>query len=100
MGNSYTIIIIILLISIGFAIGLLFGSSNLTIQDFINTITTKTNSGHMMIVWDIRMPRIVIALFVGAAFAISGALLQITTRNPLGDPQLFGITGGALIINA
>ena len=37
---------------------------------------------------------------VGAGFAISGALLQTTTRNPLGDPQLFGITGGALIVNA
>ena len=100
MRNSYTLITIFILISSGFAIGLLFGSSNLSIQDFINTITTKTNSGHVMIVWDIRMPRIVIALVVGAAFAISGTLLQITTRNPLGDPQLFGITGGALIVNA
>ena len=100
MRNSYTIITILLLISIGFAIGLLFGSSNLSIQDFINTITTKNNPGHIMIIWDIRMPRIVIALVVGAGFAISGALLQTTTRNPLGDPQLFGITGGALIVNA
>ena len=100
MRNSYTIITILILISIGFAIGLLFGSSNLSIQDFINTITTKNNPGHIMIIWDIRMPRIVIALVVGAGFAISGALLQTTTRNPLGDPQLFGITGGALIVNA
>ena len=71
MRNSYTIITILILISIGFAIGLLFGSSNLSIQDFINTITTKNNPGHIMIIWDIRMPRIVIALVVGAGFAIS-----------------------------
>ena len=46
------------------------------------------------------MPRIFIAITVGALLALSGSIIQVTTRNPLGDPQLFGITGGALIVNA
>jgi iron complex transport system permease protein len=48
-----------------------------------------------VIVWELRVPRTVLGLLVGAALGVSGALVQGHTRNPLGDPGLLGITAGA-----
>jgi len=44
---------------------------------------------------DIRLPREIAAAFVGAALAVSGAIMQGMTRNPLADPGLLGLTAGA-----
>ena len=47
------------------------------------------------IVWQVRLPRIVGAAFVGAALGLSGAILQALLRNPLADPYLIGTSAGA-----
>ncbi|RNL63767.1 iron ABC transporter permease [Nocardioides marmoriginsengisoli] len=47
------------------------------------------------IVNELRLPRAVVALLVGAAFGISGAIFQALTRNPLASPDIIGITAGA-----
>lgn len=44
-----------------------------------------------------RIPRTILALLVGAALAVAGAVLQGATRNPLADPQILGINGGAAL---
>lgn len=49
------------------------------------------------IVWDARVPTILVALFAGAALALSGGTLQGTFRNPLCDPFLLGISSGAAV---
>lgn len=49
------------------------------------------------IVWAIRLPRVVLALLVGGALAISGAVLQGMFRNPLADPGLIGVSSGAAL---
>ncbi|MFM2045216.1 MAG: putative hemin transport system permease protein HmuU [Pseudomonadota bacterium] len=49
------------------------------------------------VVLDIRLPRIITALAVGAALAVSGALLQALFRNPLADPGLIGVSSGAAL---
>jgi len=49
------------------------------------------------ILWDIRLPRILMALLTGAGLAVTGAILQSVTRNPLADPYLFGISSGAAL---
>jgi iron complex transport system permease protein len=51
--------------------------------------------GHAAIVWDLRLPRAVLATLVGAGLAVTGAALQAVTRNPLADPHLLGISSGA-----
>lgn len=48
-----------------------------------------------MVVWQVRVPRVLVALVAGMGLAIAGAILQNTTRNPLADPYLFGIVSGA-----
>ena len=53
------------------------------------------SAGQAAIVWDIRLPRAVLAALVGAGLAVVGASLQAVTRNPLADPHLLGISSGA-----
>lgn len=47
------------------------------------------------IVWELRLPRILTAAAVGAGLALSGAVMQAITRNPLADPYLLGLSSGA-----
>lgn len=58
------------------------------------TAYDETSTDHR-IIWDLRLPRTVIGLTVGAALGLSGAVLQGATRNPLADPSILGINAGA-----
>lgn len=49
------------------------------------------------IVWDLRMPRVIAAMGVGAGLALAGAVMQALTRNPLADPYLLGLSSGAAL---
>ena len=57
-------------------------------------VETTWSKGREAIVWDIRFPRALLAMMVGAGLAIVGASLQAVTRNPLADPHLLGISSG------
>ncbi|MBT0962570.1 FecCD family ABC transporter permease [Denitromonas iodatirespirans] len=50
---------------------------------------------HQAIVWDIRLPRVLLAVLVGAALGMSGAALQGLLRNPLAEPGLLGVSASA-----
>ncbi|WP_342623436.1 iron ABC transporter permease [Pseudomonas alkylphenolica] len=54
-------------------------------------------TGQEHIVWLIRVPRMLLAALVGGGLAMIGAVLQATTRNPLADPHLLGVTSGATL---
>ncbi|MFI0978600.1 FecCD family ABC transporter permease [Streptomyces sp. NPDC021093] len=47
------------------------------------------------LIWDLRVPRVLLAALVGAALAVCGAVLQAVTRNALADPYLLGVSSGA-----
>ena len=49
------------------------------------------------IVWQLRLPRVLTAALVGAGLALSGAVMQSVTRNPLADPYLLGLSSGASV---
>lgn len=51
----------------------------------------------IMVVWTLRMPRVTLAILVGAGLGMSGAALQGTMRNPLAEPYLLGVSGGAAV---
>ncbi|MEG3753963.1 iron ABC transporter permease [Psychromonas arctica] len=53
--------------------------------------------GRENIVWEVRLPRAILAALVGAILAIVGAALQSVTRNPLADPHLLGVSSGAAL---
>jgi len=51
----------------------------------------------IMVVWTLRIPRVTLAILVGAGLGMSGAALQGTMRNPLAEPYLLGVSGGAAV---
>ncbi len=67
----------------------LFGGSTTDVE----AITRQTQ----VILFDIRLPRILLAIFVGAVLASTGAVMQGLFRNPLADPSLIGVSGGASV---
>ncbi|MBS4189938.1 iron ABC transporter permease [Bacillus sp. FJAT-49705] len=78
-----------------FIISMVFGAADTTIKDVWLALTSQATGDKMSIIREIRFPREVAAIFVGAALAISGAIMQGMTRNPLADPGLLGLTAGA-----
>ncbi len=72
------------------------GGVYIPISDILNTLFGSSSEAvNTTIIWDIRLPRVLLAMIVGANIAISGALLQAVMGNPLADPGLTGVTSGA-----
>ncbi|GAA2222979.1 iron chelate uptake ABC transporter family permease subunit [Streptomyces amakusaensis] len=55
-------------------------------------------SGHELVVGTLRLPRMTVALLVGLAFGVAGALIQTVARNPLASPDIIGISQGATAV--
>ncbi|OZU87051.1 ABC transporter permease [Virgibacillus indicus] len=70
------------------------GSIEITAGELITGLFTGTNE-NVEIIKDLRLPRIVIAIFAGAALSVSGVLLQAVMRNPLAEPGIIGVSSGA-----
>jgi iron complex transport system permease protein len=60
-------------------------------------LTTEWSSRHSSIILDIRLPRTISGVLVGAALSLAGAVLQALLRNPLADPFVLGISSGAAV---
>ena len=52
---------------------------------------------HRQIIWELRLPRLLVAAVAGAMLALAGALIQAATRNPLAEPGLTGVSAGAVL---
>ena len=63
-------------------------------QIFTDAFVQSWTAGQAAIVWNIRLPRSILACLVGAGLALVGTVLQSVTRNPLADPHLLGISSG------
>jgi len=73
-----------------------YGAYDITPIEVINTILgLETNERFQLVVWQFRLPRILISFIIGGALSVSGAILQGITRNPLADPGILGVTSGA-----
>jgi iron complex transport system permease protein len=73
------------------------GAVHIGLDDWASLINHgwDTQSGSSYVLWQLRLPRIVFALLIGAALGLSGALTQGLFRNPLADPGLLGVSAGA-----
>ena len=76
------------------AAGLLLGETQLTGAQFAQALADPA-SGPGEVLWAIRAPRTVAAAVVGAALGLAGAVMQGLLRNPLADPGVLGVSGGA-----
>lgn len=74
-----------------------FGAVDIGLGNIYAAFTAFDNSTDHLIIRTVRMPRSIIALMVGAALAVAGAIMQGLTRNPLADPGILGIEAGAAL---
>ncbi|MET3684751.1 iron complex transport system permease protein [Priestia megaterium] len=78
-----------------FGYSMIFGAADISIKDVWLALSSSSVNEQISIIRDIRLPREIAAVFVGAALSVSGAIMQGMTRNPLADPGLLGLTSGA-----
>ena len=76
-------------------VSLAIGSNPLTLAEVWAGLTGGQRSRASIIVWELRMPRTVIALVIGCALAVAGVVMQALTRNPLAEPGILGVNAGA-----
>jgi iron complex transport system permease protein len=88
---------VVLLIGVMSVISLLAGRVWLSPRELLDGMSAADQSLASLIIWQLRLPRLVLALEVGAALGLSGAVLQGVTRNPLAEPGLLGVSAGAAL---
>ncbi|MFD4183669.1 FecCD family ABC transporter permease [Rhodococcus sp. NPDC058514] len=90
LPTAWILLAVVALVSIG------LGSVHISPAEIVALLTGRSDSESLgTILWDVRLPRVLLALLVGASIAVSGALLQTVMGNPLADPGLTGVTSGA-----
>ncbi|EFO32694.1 ferrichrome transport system permease protein FhuG [Roseibium sp. TrichSKD4] len=89
--NLIAVLVAALLLVI--VVGLGWGAISI---DFAGLVA-GVDSPDQHIFWNIRLPRVVLAIIIGIHFAASGAILQTVTRNALADPGILGISGGEIL---
>lgn len=91
-----TIITSLLFIGI-FFLAISWGSYNIAFEDVVKTLVGAGSRLQQTTIWDIRLPRIAVAMVVAIALSTSGCILQSVTRNELAEPGMIGINAGAAI---
>lgn len=86
---------LLFLIVLMIGVSLTQGSQALTLAELLRVLTFKGTAAQQLLIFDFRLPRIALAILAGAAFGISGAVLQSVTQNPLADTGILGINAGA-----
>jgi iron complex transport system permease protein len=101
-ATAWSVLLAVALVTIG-CVAVTIGPAGVSVDDVARSI------GHHLgvpgvtspplitdsIVWQLRLPRVLTAAAVGAGLAVSGAVMQSITRNPLADPYLLGVSSGA-----
>ncbi|WP_226669380.1 FecCD family ABC transporter permease [Metabacillus litoralis] len=85
-------VILLLLLMCG---SLVFGYAETNMTTVYHAFANFNGSNEHIIVYNVRLPRALIAAVVGASLAIAGAIMQALTKNPLASPSVFGINAGA-----
>ncbi|MFJ5073803.1 iron ABC transporter permease [Streptomyces sp. NPDC088553] len=92
---TVTAVLLAVVIAVAVA-GVLLGDSKLLLGDVVNWAQGQAGRT-VTFVLDTRVPRVLAALFAGAALALAGTLVQAVTRNPLAEPGILGVSGGAAL---
>lgn len=86
--------------------GIIFGSSDLSVSSVLDVLKNRlfgiaiegVPSSAFYIVWNLRLPRVLLALAAGGGLAICGAAMQAVTQNVLADPYILGVSSGASVM--
>ncbi len=94
--KTVIILVLIILVLIFSVISINAGSTNLTLHQVLMSILGYGSESSHIIVWRIRMPRVIAAIIAGAGLSVAGCVMQNNLRNPLADPYTLGITDAAV----
>jgi iron complex transport system permease protein len=73
------------------------GNQAISISRAASDFFSQTNSLDSIVVWQIRLPRVMLAVLVGATLGLAGAAMQGLLRNPLAEPGVLGVSSGAAL---
>ncbi|WP_033341479.1 FecCD family ABC transporter permease [Catenuloplanes japonicus] len=94
-------LVLVVLTVLSVVASLAFGSESIPLADVVAAVTDRLEGAPAgrwdVIVWELRLPRALMAVVVGAGLAVAGAGMQTLVRNPLADPYLLGISSGASV---
>lgn len=91
------ILLLSLAVIVAFVASLSMGNASVSITQAISDFFHQQDSLHQTVVWNIRLPRVLLALLVGATLGMAGAAMQGFLRNPLAEPGILGVSSGAAL---
>jgi iron complex transport system permease protein len=77
-------------------VSLMSGSIHMSVADLLGGLNSAQSLAHSLI-FDLRLPRALAAFAAGGVLALAGVLMQVLLRNPLADPFVMGVSGGAAV---
>ena len=83
--------------AISIVVSLLSGSIDLSLSQLFEELTQPQNELRGQVLREIRIPRTMAAFTTGGLLALAGVIMQVLLRNPLADPYILGISGGAAV---
>lgn len=94
--KAYLLIVFgLIILTLGVLLSISIGANDMSFKTTIQSLFSSNIDINTNIVKDIRLPRAIAAVLVGGFLAVSGAIMQGITRNPIADPSVMGITQGA-----
>lgn len=96
--NRTILLVLVILLPILFFISINAGYTDIPFLKMLRILAGGGTETENIIIFQFRLPRILIAMLVGAGFSLSGCILQGVTKNALADPGLMGINAGAGIV--
>ena len=95
MIRSLLALSVIAVLAMIFALAI--GSVTIAPADIWAVLQGEGSLLHSTLIWDLRLPRTLAAFATGGLLAVAGALMQVLLRNPLADPYVLGLSGGAAV---
>lgn len=93
---TYLLILVsIVVLVFGIVLSITIGAKDMNLSTVIDSLIKMEDGINMRIVKDVRLPRAIAIALVGGFLAVSGAIMQGITRNPIAEPSVIGITQGA-----
>jgi len=95
-SNHIKFLLLLLLFALLSFLSLKMGSINISLPELAHVLlNSEMESASSMVIYDIRMPRLLASLFAGMAISVAGLLMQTAFQNPLAGPYVLGISSGA-----
>ena len=89
-----------ILLLIGMVLAIRLGTVPIAFSSIWDSIFHYTDSLDLMLIRDVRMPRVLTVLFTGGILGMTGAMIQGVTRNPIAEPSILGVSQGATLVIA